>query len=174
MDILEKAEGRRSTLQKQREQLMETIDKIDAELRDLEGFFKVAARLQNTSNALRNARVVTAEWPIPADAATRTLVNLAQGNKAHAIAKEAIEIIRRHGPQTARGVLELMDANGLGNLVSPDKDKSARISYVSSVLSKDERFASDREKGGYVLVEQKEKDPQGQILEGPSSVDDLL
>ncbi|KVO21398.1 hypothetical protein WJ74_02880 [Burkholderia ubonensis] len=173
MDILEKARVRRDSLQKQREQLMETVDRINAELGDLAQFFKIAERLQANSVVSGSTQMAPA-WPHATDVAIKTLGALAQGNKSQMIARQAMEIIKQHGPQTARGVLKLMDENGLGELVSPDKDINARISYVSSVLSKDERFASDREKGGYVLVEQKQKDPQGQILEGPNSVDDLL
>jgi hypothetical protein len=92
-------------------------------------------------------------------------VAVPHGSKTKVIVNLARDIIRALGPLPARRILEMIDQSGAGEALIPGRDEKGRISYLSAVLSKDERFESDRDAGGYKLVEQ-EGPPPGPRLAG--------
>lgn len=183
MDILDRATSRRAFLQDRRRRLLAQLEGVDAELRDLEGFFKVAASLQDgpPKPPFGGSRFPdpAKAWPFPGTASIGTEINpltVAHGSKTRYIVNSARKIIKQHGALPARRILQMLDDQGLGSVLIPGKDEKGRVSYLSAVLSKDDRFASDRDAGGYILVEAEEKAPQGGNQEGLniSSGDDLI
>ncbi|MFP3541031.1 hypothetical protein, partial [Pseudomonas sp. SIMBA_044] len=92
------------------------------------------------------------------------------GSKRKIITDSAREIIRDHGPASARRILEFLDAKGIGAVV-PGRDDKQRVGYVSAVLSRDPMFTSDRDLGGYMLTEEA---PPAEGQEGPKDIKDLL
>ncbi|REF02463.1 hypothetical protein [Cupriavidus plantarum] len=157
-DIIKKAYERRDGLSRRRDALRSELEAIESELRELEGFFSVAERY----GAVRPRVVIRKSGEMPRtiwperqsieEWAALTANQIRFGEKTKAIAEQAAEIIKREGAMTSRRILEAMDAQGSGSLI-PGREPKARISYLSAILSKDERFRSDKDLGGYVLKE---------------------
>ena len=175
-EVFEKASKRREELKDRRRKLHMQIAQVEGELRELESFFQVAVRF----GAKATIDAVTAEdaaqqlsslagpgpWlpgvqaeiggggGVPLNAFVHGVIGgVPHGSKTKVIVNMARDIIRAQGPLPARRILELIDQSGAGEALIPGRDEKGRISYLSAVLSKDERFESDRDAGGYKLVE---------------------
>ena len=77
-------------------------------------------------------------------------------SKKDRIAAAAAEIITKNGPKPTRDLLPLIEASGV---LIGGGDK---LQALSAVLSRDDRFKTDRAAGGWVLLQpHKEEPPQG-------------
>lgn len=186
MDMLDRARARQQKLQEQKSrlekefaELKKRLAEVEGELSDIERFFTVAAKLSDEMSPVQRG---LPDFPfrghsrsaedrgmmLPPKADSRSFVITAQGvidpedlrhgEKGRMIRTEAEQIIRTAGPLTARGILEIMDKRGTGSLVTGSDEKS-RVSYLSAILSRDDRFESDRSQGGYVLKDTKKNTP---------------
>lgn len=184
-EVFERASKRRSQLQDARRKLRTQLEEVDAELKELDGFFNVAARFGGKEpSSLREAPVKSSafvgprQWPEvhpaqpwPGDKGSSLSNMIAgahavpHGSKTRLIVHLARDIVKAHGALPARRILELLDQIGAGETLIPGRDIKGRISYLSAVLSKDERFKSDRDAGGYMLAE--EETPRAEGQEGP-------
>ena len=164
--VLKRAEKHRDELVQRRKKLSEQLALIDRELNDLDGFFAVAARFGSKEESMQDAARQLAslafnQWPGPGEQAKGVPLNgliagaqsLPHGSKTKVIVNLARELIKLHGPMSARRILELIDKHGQGEALIPGRDEKGRTSYLSAVLSKDGRFESDRDAGGYKLAE---------------------
>ena len=182
-EVFEKASKRREELKDRRRKLQMQIAQVEAELRELESFFQVAVRFGakatiDAVDAEDAAQQLSSfagprsgtQWPgfqtetVNAVTGRNAFVHgvvgvgigsvaVPHGSKTKVIVNLARDIIRMQGPLPARRILELIDQSGAGEALIPGRDEKGRISYLSAVLSKDERFESDRDAGGYKLVE---------------------
>lgn len=187
MDMLERARARqdklraaKDRLEKELSALGKRIAEINSELAAMGSFFEVAAKLSDEASSPvqrglpafpfrgrpRSERDLGMVGPPEAGEGMVTVYShglgstgeVPHGVKGRLICSTAADIIQKHGPRSARRILEEMDRAGAGKVLIPGDDEKMRVSYLSAVLSKDHRFGSDRSKGGYVLIEDEEDD----------------
>ena len=163
--VLERAAQRRDELLHRRRKLVEQITQVEGELKELDGFFSVAARFGAKENSMQDAArqlagLAAGAWPageqaggVPLSAFVQGVQGVPHGSKTKAIVTMSREIISEHGALPARKILDMLDERGAGETLIPGRDVKGRISYLSAVLSKDEQFKSDRDAGGYTLAE---------------------
>lgn len=159
-NIIQLAAERRQELRSEIANIASEIDRLKkeqesatAELLELDAFFRVAAKLDPTPVSPQEET---------ADTTLHIRRTRAYGAKKEQIVAFARNAIREHGAMPASRILELLDSAGLGTMVG-GQDQRGRISNLSATLSRDDRFVSDRNAGGYVY---KETAPQDGNQEG--------
>lgn len=187
-DILERAAERMKELEARQRKLQTMLADVERELAQFENFFAVASKLGagtpamtlmgTTAAEAANATRTVAVWPPQGrsdswENFTRVAAGATHGSKSRVIAEAAIKIISERGPLSSRKILEALDEKGIGQTLVPGRDEKGRIGYLSAVLSKDERFVSDRDAGGYIVVAPKEETPPTGGQEG-LDIKDLL
>jgi hypothetical protein len=129
-NIIAKAKQRHEALTIKAERLKAELDIIFSEIRELDGFFKVTEKLEAELDPAREAARQTSKRAL--------ITNFAQS------------AISRIGAMTSSMVLDEIDKAGHADWVG-GKDRRGRVSNISALLSRDTRFVSDRQAGGYIL-----------------------
>jgi hypothetical protein len=145
-DHYDKAVQRRDKLRAFVKKMQRRIEKVLPELNDLEAYCRVHEKLgQPETHSATKPKVVLKSKKKPA-----------YGDKLKRMREYARQLISKHGPMTSRDVLTKLDEMGVGQELIPGDDMRKRLSYMSSVMARDNHLQQDRDAGGYVL---KEKQP---------------
>lgn len=129
--IVAKALERREVAEKKAEQAREEMNRWLAEVEEIDVFLKMAKSLK--------AEIASGE----------VIEGTKIPSKRELITNFALALIEARGPQTARRILEEIDRVKKGDWVSGRNDRM-RISNVSSLMARDQRFGSTS--NGYVVV----------------------
>lgn len=140
-NVLGKARQRHDILTANAARLQVELDRILSEIKDLDGFFRVAEKLADV---------------VP----TREVFR--QASKRALITDFAKDAILRSGALSSSMILDEIEKTGHGGWVG-GKDRRARVSNIAALMSRDARFVSDRQAGGYLL---KDTAPSGENHHG--------
>ena len=138
----EKVVERRDKLRSFVKKMQRRIETVMPELNDLEAYCRVHEKLNHAEQD---------ESPSKPRLVIRHRKKPEYGDKVKRMREYARQMISKHGPLTSRGVLEKIDEIGVGQELIQGEDQRKRLSYLSSVMSRDENLEQDREAGGYVL-----------------------
>lgn len=145
-DHYDQAVQKRDKLRAFVKKMQRRIEKVMPELNDLEAYCRVHEKLGQPDHPLpAKPKLVFSKKKKPA-----------YGDKVKRMREYARQLISKHGAMTSRAVLTKLDEMGVGQDLLPGDDMRKRLSYMSSVMSRDTQLQQDREAGGYVL---KEKQP---------------
>jgi hypothetical protein len=148
-DLYDKAVQRRDKLRAFVKKMEKRIAAVMIELNDLEAYCRVHEKLgdsdEKTPTAAKSKLVILKNKKKPE-----------YGEKVKRMREYSRQLISKHGAMTSRDVLLKLDEMGIGHDLLPGDDMRKRLSYMSSVMSRDTQLQQDREAGGYVL---KEKQP---------------
>ncbi len=141
-DHYEIAVQRRDKLRAFVEKMEKRIENVRPELDELDTYCRVHERMGGIEKE---------ELPVKPKLVTRHRKKPKYGDKVKRMRENAHQMIAKHGPLTSRGVLEKLDELGIGQDLITGDDLRKRLSYMSSVMSRDKNLEQDREAGGYVL-----------------------
>lgn len=146
VDLYEKALQRRDKLRAFVKKTEKRIANVLPELNDLEAYCRVHEKLGDTQEQPHaKPKLVFKDRKKPE-----------YGDKVKRMREYARQMISKYGPLTSRGVLEKLDAIDVGQDLIPGNDLRKRLSYMSSVMSRDNNLEQDREAGGYVIKQKQQ------------------